>query len=72
MRDFDYWLKEAQKKKISEQIDRLLTTRLAMVGSGEEFGRAINALRFELQKLEGTAMDVVRENWEYIKLKGRG
>lgn len=72
MRDFSYWLKKAQKEKISEQIDRLLMTRMAMHATGTEFGRALNALRFELNKLEGIAMDIVRENWEALRLKGRG
>jgi len=72
VRDFSYWLKEAQKKKISDQIDRLLMARLSMHASGAEFGKTLNALKFELAKLEGIAMKIVQENWEALKSKGRG
>ena len=72
MRDFSYWLKEAQKKEISSQIERLLETRISMHTSGTEFGETLNKLKFELAKLEGIAMKIVQENWEALKLKGRG
>jgi len=72
MRDFSYWLKEAQKNKISVQIDRLLMARFSMHAKGTEFGQAINKLRFELAKLEGIAMEIVQENWDALRLKGRG
>ena len=72
MRDFSYWLKEAQKKEISTQIDKLLMARMSMHSSGAEFGRAVNALKFELAKLEGMAMEIIRDNWEDLKQIGRG
>jgi len=72
MRDFSYWLKEAQKKKILEQIDKLLMARISTRATAAEFGRTLNVLKFELAKLEGMAMEIVQENWEALKLKGRG
>jgi len=71
MRDFSYWLKEAEKKKISDQIDRLLMARISMHASGTEFGSALNRLQFELRKLEGIAMNIIRDNWEDLKQIGR-
>ena len=71
-RDFEYWLKEAQKKKVSEQIERLLTARVSMLASGTEFGKTLNALKFELAKLEGRVMQIVQENWEALRTKGKG
>ena len=71
-RDEEFWLKEAQKNKISVQIDRLLMARFSMHAKGVDFGQAINKLRFELAKLEGMAMEIVQENWDALRLKGRG
>ena len=72
MRDFSYWLKEAQKKRILEQIEKLLMARISTHATAAEFGKTLNALKFELAKLEGMAMEIVQENWEALKLKGRG
>lgn len=72
IRDFEFWLKEAQKNKISMQIDRLLSARFAYHAKGTEFAKALNELRFELHKLEGVAMEIVQENWQALIEKGRG
>ena len=79
MRDQFFWLKLAEeeqvaeeKKRVAEQVEKLSAMRLAMHADAPTFTRAMNALRFELDRLEGRAEEVIRDNWEDLKMMKKG
>jgi len=67
-----FWIREAQKKNIVEQIDQLNSTRLSMGASNTDFSRVINDLQSKLNSIEGTLNKFIAQNWENLKIKKRG
>jgi len=61
-----------KKERILEQVERLSAMRLSMHADAPTFTRAMNALRFELDRLEGRAEEVIRDNWEDLKMMKKG
>jgi hypothetical protein len=50
-RDFQFWLKEAKKKRLRDRHDRILTTGIGMVG-GDAFTQETTLIEWSLKLLE--------------------
>jgi hypothetical protein len=76
VRDFDFWLVEAQKKLLDDRIERIQNPRIAQA-TGEDYQKIVNGLeqkRWALEGEEGVAADAERTKraWESLKAIGRG
>ena len=67
-----YWLKAAQKKILTDRIWAVRAARLAMA-ENKAYADIMNGLEGELRELEmGKNNNVVEENWDDLKNRGRG
>lgn len=72
VRDERFFVQEARKKQILREANLLKAVRLAAWADMGSFSRRLNDLQREFNELEGMADQAVRDNWEDLKIKGRG
>ena len=73
IRDERFFTKEARKKQILREANLLNSIRLATLADRGSFARKIYELERELNELEGIkTSETTMENWEDLKIKGRG
>jgi len=65
-------MKEAQRRRVSKQVQDLRSIRAAMWAEHGDFMRIVNSLEFELAQLEGRIERIRRSNWDDLKQLKRG
>lgn len=70
-RDFDFWLREAERAKVLEEMAMMSSMRLAMWGDGAAYAKAFSSLERVLAEIEGTKLAKVEDNWAGLKAIGR-
>jgi hypothetical protein len=70
IRDMMFWCREAEIKRIKEQLNMIYAVRL---GFAEEVAYSSNIalLENQLNILEGKQQNIIRENWKDLKSIGR-
>jgi len=72
IRDEQFFAREARKRQILREAELLNSIRLAAWADMASFARKMNDLQRELNELEGRPGEIAKENWEDLKIKGRG
>ena len=65
LREEQFWLREAQKKRLSDFIVHVQAVRLAMT-SQEAYEREMQKMKKELDILERGKENVVNEDWDAL------
>ena len=69
VRDQAFWLRAARRKIVLDQIKMIQAVRAGMAEKNDCVN-AMDELRSQLYALDG--VDIVRENWEELRRRGRG
>ena len=72
VRDERFFAREARKKQILREAELLNSVRLAAWADMGHFSRKMNDLQRELNELEGLGDQAIQDNWEDLKIKGKG
>ena len=72
VRDEQFFAREARKKQILREAELLNSVRLAAWADMGHFSRKMNDLQRELNELEGLGDQAIQDNWEDLKIKGKG
>ena len=70
-RDFEFWVRQAQKALVRKEMLLANTVRIAMAKQ-EQYSRFFDDKRTELARLDGKRSPVYEESWEALKMKMRG
>jgi len=71
LRELAWWARQARRTLIEAQLGRMRAARLAMV-SNDDYQRAIAELEACARALVLGVGRTVRENWEALRMRGRG
>jgi hypothetical protein len=72
VRDFEFWLGEADRDEISRRIAMMCSTRFAMWADAKQFQRSISDLQRRVSVFDGVYKQQVEENWSGLKSMRRG
>ena len=67
VRDLMFWQREAKVKNISDYIKQIQAVRIGMANQ-EGYSRIIGELEMQLQSLKVGREEVVKKNWDDLKL----
>jgi hypothetical protein len=69
-RDFEFWVRKAQKALIVKEMRLANTARIAQANQ-EQYGQFFDSKRTELARLDGKRSEVHDEAWDIIKMKAK-
>ncbi len=70
-REFDFWLREAERVEVAREVAMMSSMRLAMWGEASAFKKAISSLERHMAQMEGVKMTDVEDNWAGLRAIGR-
>jgi hypothetical protein len=71
VRDFTFWLREAERKVLNEKISDLRLSRMAWADA-DYVQDELNMYQQALYELSGSMQQKIQSVWEEMKLKGKG
>lgn len=72
LREFNFWLGEAERDEISRRVGMMSSVRFAMWADERQFSRFMSDLQRQIAVLDGSFSQQVEDNWAGLRSLKRG
>lgn len=67
----DFWHRESKRISLERRIENIIDRRIAMADR-KTFTEQLSSLKEELEAMTIGKQELIRKNWEELKIMGRG